>query len=264
MKHFTLWLGACLLACLSVCFASGPLGAQDQSATPPAAEKPAAAAHPKAATHSGADSGLLHPETLKAKAPDVYEATFTTSKGDFVVQVTRSWAPNEADRFYNLVKHGYFDGVEFFRVVPGFVVQFGLTGSPAVNKAWENANMKDDPVTQTNAEGTITFAQTGSPNSRSTQVFINLGNNAGLDHSGQGFAPFGQITSGMDVVKSLYSGYADAPTGHQDEITNQGNNYLQKNFPKLDGIKSAKITSPPPAPAPSAAHKAPPAAPAPK
>jgi peptidyl-prolyl cis-trans isomerase A (cyclophilin A) len=260
VKHFASWFSSCLLACLIACFVPGPLAAQDQSSAPPA-QKPAAAAHPKAATHSAADPALLHPATLKDKAPDVYEATFTTTKGDFVVQVTRSWAPNEADRFYNLVKHGYFNGVEFFRVVPGFVVQFGLTGSPAVNKAWENANMKDDPVSQTNAEGTITFAQTGSPNSRSTQVFINLGSNAGLDHSGQGFAPFGQITSGMDVVKNLYGGYADAPTGHQDEITNQGNAYLEKNFPKLDSIKTAKITSPVPA-APSTTHKA--AAPAPK
>jgi len=232
VKHFASWFKVCLLACLVACFAPGPLAAQD--------------------------SGLLHPATLNAKAPDVYEATFTTTKGDFVVQVTRSWAPNEADRFYNLVKHGYFSGVEFFRVVPGFVVQFGLTGSPAVNKAWENANIKDDPVTQTNAEGTITFAQTGSPNSRSTQVFINLGNNAGLDHHAQGFAPFGQITSGMDVVKNLYGGYQEAPTDHQEEITNQGNAYLEKAFPKLDSIKSAKITSP--VPAPSATHKAAPPA----
>jgi len=246
VKHFASWSSVCLLVCLIACFVPGPLAAQDQSA----AQKPAA--------HSAADPALLHPATLNAKSPDVYEATFTTTKGDFVVQVTRSWAPNEADRFYNLVKHGYFSGVEFFRVVPGFVVQFGLTGSPAVNKAWENANIKDDPVTQTNAEGTITFAQTGSPNSRSTQIFINLGNNAGLDHSGQGFAPFGQITSGMDVVKNLYGGYADAPTGHQDEITNQGNAYLEKNFPKLDSIKAAKITSP--VPAPSATHKAAPPA----
>jgi peptidyl-prolyl cis-trans isomerase A (cyclophilin A) len=216
--------------------------------------KAAAPSEKPAASAGHGDTGLLHPAMLKAKAPDVYEATFVTTKGDFVVQVTRSWAPNEADRFYNLVKHGYFNGVEFFRVVPGFVVQFGLTGSPTVNKAWENANIMDDPVAQTNAAGTITFAQTGSPNSRSTQVFINLGDNAGLDHSGQGFAPFGKILSGMDVVQSLYSGYADQPTNHQDEITNQGNAYLQKNFPKLDSIKSAKITSP--APEPAAAHKA--------
>jgi peptidyl-prolyl cis-trans isomerase A (cyclophilin A) len=259
VKHFASWLSSCLLVSLIACFVSGSLAAQGQSSAPPAAQKPAAPTNSKPATHAAADSALLHPGELKAKAPDVYEATFTTTKGDFVVQVTRSWAPNEADRFYNLVKHGYFNGVEFFRVVPGFVVQFGLTGSPAVNKAWENANIKDDPVTQTNAEGTITFAQTGSPNSRSTQVFINLGGNGGLDHRGQGFAPFGQITSGMEVVKNLYGGYADAPTNHQDEITNQGNAYLEKNFPKLDSIKTAKITSP--VPAPSATHKAAPAPP---
>ena len=260
MRHFASWFSLFVFGCLIACFAAGPLVAQNQPPQAATAQKSEAPAHSQAAAHSAADPGLLHPATLKDKAPDVYEATFTTTKGDFVVQVTRSWAPNEADRFYNLVKHGYFNGVEFFRVVPGFVVQFGLTGSPAVNKAWESANIKDDPVTQTNAEGTITFAQTGSPNSRSTQVFINLGNNAGLDHSGQGFAPFGQITSGMDVVTGLYGGYADAPTGHQEEITNQGNAYLEKNFPKLDSIKSAKITSP--ASAPSTTHKA--AAPAPK
>jgi peptidyl-prolyl cis-trans isomerase A (cyclophilin A) len=246
VKYFASWFKVCLLACLIACFAAGPLAAQDQSAAQ------------KSAAHSAADPGLLHPATLNAKAPDVYEATFTTTKGDFVVQVTRSWAPNEADRFYNLVKHGYFSGVEFFRVVPGFVVQFGLTGSPAVNKAWENANIKDDPNTQTNAEGTITFAQTGSPNSRSMQVFINLTDNTRLDHFQQGFAPFGQITSGMDVVKTLYGGYGEATTEHQDEITNQGNAYLEKNFPKLDSIKAAKITSP--VPAPSATHKAAPPA----
>ena len=250
MKNFLTRVAPCLF-CVIVFILPCALHAQDQ---PGPAMKAAAPSQKPAASASHGDTGLLHPAMLKAKAPDVYEATFTTSKGDFVVQVTRSWAPNEADRFYNLVKHGYFNGVEFFRVVPGFVVQFGLTGSPAVNKAWENANIKDDPVAQTNAAGTITFAQTGSPNSRSTQVFINLGDNAGLDHSGQGFAPFGKILSGMDVVQSLYSGYADQPTNHQDEITNQGNAYLQKNFPKLDSIKSAKITSP--APEPAAAHKA--------
>ena len=131
----------------------------------------------------------------------------------------------------------------------------------AINKAWEEATIKDDPVTQSNAAGTITFAQTGSPNSRSTQVFVNLGDNAALDHSGQGFAPFGTIISGMDVVQGLYGGYADQPTNHQDEITNQGNAYLQKNFPKLDSIKSAKITSPAPAPAASTTHKSAAAAP---
>jgi len=250
VKNFLTRVAPCLF-CVIVFILPCALHAQDQ---PGPAMKAAAPSEKPAASAGHGDTGLLHPAMLKAKAPDVYEATFVTTKGDFVVQVTRSWAPNEADRFYNLVKHGYFNGVEFFRVVPGFVVQFGLTGSPTVNKAWENANIMDDPVAQTNAAGTITFAQTGSPNSRSTQVFINLGDNAGLDHSGQGFAPFGKILSGMDVVQSLYSGYADQPTNHQDEITNQGNAYLQKNFPKLDSIKSAKITSP--APEPAAAHKA--------
>lgn len=250
MKNFVTRV-APFLFCVIILILPCALHAQDQ---PGPAMKAAAPSEKPAASAGHGDTGLLHPAMLKAKAPDVYEATFVTTKGDFVVQVTRSWAPNEADRFYNLVKHGYFNGVEFFRVVPGFVVQFGLTGSPTVNKAWENANIMDDPVAQTNAAGTITFAQTGSPNSRSTQVFINLGDNAGLDHSGQGFAPFGKILSGMDVVQSLYSGYADQPTNHQDEITNQGNAYLQKNFPKLDSIKSAKITSP--APEPAAAHKA--------
>ena len=259
MKSFVTRFSTCFFLCAIICVFAGSLRAQEQ---PGPAMTGAAPTHKPAASTGHGDAGLTHPAMLKAKAPDVYEATFTTTKGDFVVQVTRSWAPNEADRFYNLVKHGYFSGVEFFRVVPGFVVQFGLTGSPAINKAWESATIKDDPVSQTNAAGTITFAQTGSPNSRSTQVFINLGDNAALDKSGQGFPPFGKITSGMDVVQGLYGGYADQPTNHQDEITNQGNAYLQKNFPKLDSIKSAKLTSPAPEPAAGATHKS--AAPAPK
>ena len=226
MKSSITRFNMCFFLCAIICVFVGPLRAQEQ---PGPAMTGAAPSHKPAASAGHGDTGLTHPAMLKAKAPDIYEATFTTTKGDFVVQVTRSWAPNEADRFYNLVKHGYFSGVEFFRLVPGFVVQFGLTGSP---------------------------------NSRSTQVFINLGDNAALDHSGQGFAPFGKITSGMDVVQNLYGGYADQPTNHQDEITNQGNAYLQKNFPKLDSIKSAKITSPAPAPAAAATHKS--AAPQPK
>jgi peptidyl-prolyl cis-trans isomerase A (cyclophilin A) len=191
------------------------------------------------------DQALLHPETLKAKAPDVYEVKVTTTKGDFVIQVTRAWAPLGADRFYNLVKHHFYDGCAFFRVVPSFVVQFGLTGNPAVNKAWADASIKDDPTTQSNRPGTITFATAG-PNTRTTQVFINFGNNSFLDK--QGFAPFGEVTSGMDVVQNLYSGYADQPTSHQGEITNQGKAYLEKAFPNLDSIKSATVISSAPAP----------------
>ena len=186
------------------------------------------------------DSGLLHPASLNAKAPDTYEVKFTTTKGDFVVRVTRAWAPLGADRFYNLVQHGFFTDAAFFRLVPGFVVQFGLSADPAVNKVWRSANIKDDPVTQSNRPGTLTFATAG-PNTRTTQLFINYGNNASLD--GQGFAPFGKVTSGMDVVQKLYSGYGERPD--QGAITMQGKAYIDKNFPNLDRIKSASIVSPP-------------------
>ncbi len=188
------------------------------------------------------DPALLHPATLHAKAPDVYEVKFTTTKGDVVVQVTRAWAPLGADRFYNLVKHGFFTDAAFFRVVPGFIIQFGLSASPAVNKVWQSANIKDDPVTQSNKPGYLTFATAG-PNTRTTQLFINLGSNTFLDN--QGFAPFGQVTSGMDVVQQLYSGYGESPD--QGSIQSQGKAYLEKNFPQLDVIKTATVISPAPA-----------------
>jgi peptidyl-prolyl cis-trans isomerase A (cyclophilin A) len=185
------------------------------------------------------DPALLHPATLHAKAPDVYEVKFTTTKGDVVVQVTRAWAPLGADRFYNLVKHGFFTDAAFFRVVPGFIIQFGLSASPAVNKVWQSANIKDDPVTQSNKPGYLTFATAG-PNTRTTQLFINFGSNTFLDN--QGFAPFGQVTSGMDVVQQLYSGYGESPD--QGSIQSQGKAYLEKNFPQLDVIKTATVISP--------------------
>jgi peptidyl-prolyl cis-trans isomerase A (cyclophilin A) len=184
------------------------------------------------------DPALLHPSELKAKAPEVYDVRFSTTKGDFVVEVIRSWAPLGADRFYNLVKHGFYDDAAFFRIVPGFVVQFGLSADPTVNRAWHDANIKDDPVTQSNKVAYLTFATAG-PNTRTTQVFINLGDNSGLDR--QGFAPFGRVTSGMDVVQNLYSGYGERPD--QGAITNQGKVYVEKNFPKLDTIKSATIST---------------------
>lgn len=191
------------------------------------------------------DPALMHPATLNAKAPETYDVKFTTTKGDFVIQVTRAWAPTGADRFYNLVKHHFYDDAAFFRVLPGFVVQFGLAANPQISKVWQNANIKDDKVTQSNKPGYVTFATAG-PNTRTTQVFINLGNNGGLD--GQGFAPFGQVTSGMDVVQKLYSGYGEgAPGGRgpdQGAISSQGKVYLDKNFPNLDSIKSATIEGP--------------------
>jgi peptidyl-prolyl cis-trans isomerase A (cyclophilin A) len=193
--------------------------------------------HPRT-THMTTDPALLHPSELKAKAPEVYDVKFSTTKGDFVVEVVRSWAPIGADRFYNLVKHGFYNDAAFFRIVPGFVVQFGLSADPAVNRAWHNADIKDDPVTQSNKPGYLTFATAG-PNTRTTQVFINLGDNSGLDR--QGFAAFGRVTSGMDVVQNLYSGYGEQPD--QGSITNQGKAYTDKNFPKLDSIKSATIST---------------------
>jgi peptidyl-prolyl cis-trans isomerase A (cyclophilin A) len=245
VRRFTPWFA------LVLCAAVTPMtvGAQSQgssassSSTTQSSDKPKASNVPAKPRGTGTGASLLHPDTLKAKAPEVYEVTFDTTKGQFVIQVTRAWAPQGADRFYNLVKNHFYDGASFFRVVPTFVVQFGLTGNPAVNKAWTNATIKDDPVTQKNAMGTITFATAGK-DSRTTQVFVNLGDNSRLD--AMGFSPFGKVISGMEVINQLYSGYADNPTGHQGEITNDGKAYLDKNWPKLDSIKTATITSPAP------------------
>jgi peptidyl-prolyl cis-trans isomerase A (cyclophilin A) len=189
---------------------------------------------------------LLNPASLRAKAPEVFKAQFTTAKGDFVVEVHRDWAPLGADRFYNLVKNGFFTNAAFFRVVPGFMVQFGLSANPAVNKAWEHANIKDDPVKQSNKRGMLTFAKTSLPNSRSTQLYINFGDNAGLDP--QGFAPIGSVVEGMEVVDKIYSGYAERPD--QGKITEEGDAYISKNFPMIDKIKMAKILPAEPAAAP--------------
>jgi len=184
------------------------------------------------------DSALLQPASLNEKAPEVYEAKFTTTKGDFVIKVTRAWAPLGADRFYNLVKHHFFTDAAFFRVVPGFVVQFGISANPPVARAWQNATIRDDKVTQSNKVGSVTFATAG-PNTRTTQLFISLGNNTFLDS--QGFSPFGTVTEGMDVVQKIYSGYGESPD--QGQITAKGKAYLDQNFPKLDVIKSAVVVT---------------------
>src|SRR5271154_2080711 len=174
------------------------------------------------------EASLHQPATLTDKAPETFDANFKTTAGDFTVHVTRAWAPLGADRFYNLVKHGFYNEAAFFRIVPNFVVQFGLGADPKVDTVWRNANLKDDPVTQSNKPGYITCATAG-PNTRTTQVFISPGNNAFLDS--QGFAAFGQVTSGMDVVKGLHSGYGERPD--QGAITSQGKAYVDKNFPNL-------------------------------
>jgi peptidyl-prolyl cis-trans isomerase A (cyclophilin A) len=180
---------------------------------------------------------LLDPTKLTAKAPALFQAKFTTTKGDFVVDVHRDWAPNAADRFYNLVKSGFFDDTRFFRVVSGFMVQFGISGDPAVASKWQTSNIQDDPVKQSNKKGFVTFAQTNAPNSRSTQVFVNYGDNSRLDATR--FAPFGEVTKGMDIVDSIYAGSGEGP--NQGLIQSQGNAYLDSKFPKLDGVKHAEI-----------------------
>jgi peptidyl-prolyl cis-trans isomerase A (cyclophilin A) len=182
---------------------------------------------------------LLHPAALHAKAPATFDVSFTTTKGTFVVTVHRAWAPRGADRFYNLVKAGFFNGDEFFRVVKGFVVQFGISGYPQVSSAWQNANIPDDPVKTSNKPGTITFADAG-PNTRTTQLFINLADN-GPNLDGQGFAPFGKVTKGLAVVQKLYGGYGEAPSNAQPQIASQGNAFLKKRFPKLDSIIRARL-----------------------
>jgi peptidyl-prolyl cis-trans isomerase A (cyclophilin A) len=170
---------------------------------------------------------------------------FTTTRGDFIVTVNRAWAPIGADRFYNLVKHHFFDNASFFRVVPGFVVQFGLSAYPPVSAAWEKANLRDEPVIQSNKRGYLTYAKTSMPNTRSTQIFINLNDNAGLDR--QGFSPFGYVDAqGMKVVEMLYDQYGDGGP-EQDLISKQGKPYIDKNFPKLDSIKTATLIGPAPA-----------------
>ena len=198
------------------------------------------------------DRALLRPALLKDKAPETYQVKFETSKGDFTVSVTRAWAPLGADRFYDLAKHHFFDNESFFRVLKGFVAQFGISAYPPVNAVWEKATIKDDPVTESNKKYFLTFATAG-PNTRTTQLFINLADNPRLDT--MGFAPFAQVTDGMNVVDTLYADYGEgAPGGsgpNQDEIQKQGKPYLDKNFPKLDYIKTTTLT-----PAPGAAtHK---------
>lgn len=194
---------------------------------------------------AGADGTLTTPAALTARAPARYDAVFNTTAGRFVVAVTRAWAPHGADRFYNLVKHGFFNGAAFFRVVPGFVVQFGLNPSPAVDKAWNSASIPDDPVKQSNRTGYVSFASAG-PDTRTTQVFINFGNNARLDK--MGFAPFGKVVSGMNAVMKIYAGYGEEPS--QDEIAAKGKAYLDKSFPRLDRITSTTIVTPTPSPSP--------------
>ncbi len=193
----------------------------------------------KAAPAAGA---YADPARLTEKAPDTFKAQFDTTKGKFTIEVTRSQSPNGADRFYNLVKSGFFTDIAFFRVISGFMCQFGIHGDPAISAKWRGAQIPDDPVKGSNERGTISFATAG-PGTRTTQLFINLVNNSRLD--GMGFSPFGKVTEGMEVVDKINSEYGEgAPGGRgpaQGRIQMEGNTYLKKEFPNLDYIKSAKI-----------------------
>jgi len=232
--------------------------AQAQAPSPPqnAASKSGAAGQGSTtkktpATARAYDRALLRPALLKDKAPAQYKVKFVTTRGDFTIDVTRAWAPLGADRFYNLVKHHFFDNASVFRVVPNFVAQFGISAYPAVTTAWKGTDIKDDPVTQSNKKGYITFATAG-PNTRTTQVFINLVDNTRLDR--MGFAPFGVVEGdGMKMVEMFYDQYGDNAGPDQPKIESQGKPYLDKGWPKLDTIKSATLlTSAPPAASKSA------------
>jgi len=257
---------------LAILLAAGTLGIGSQAAaqTPaPATAKPKAATAPKAgtttpktATARSYDRALLRPALLKEKAPETYQVKFVTTRGEFTVSVTRAWAPIGADRFYNLVKHRFYDNASFFRVIPNFVVQFGISAYPPVSAAWQSANIKDEPVTGSNKRGYLTYAKTSLPNTRSTQIFINLKDNAGLDR--QGFSPFGVVDAqGMKVVEMMYDQYGERmPDDLQDLITKQGKPYLDKNWPKLDSIKSATLVGAAAEAAPAKPAAAKPATPA--
>ena len=190
---------------------------------------------------------LLKPNEaeLKTPSPDTYHVKFETTKGNFIVEVHRDWSPNGADRLYYLVNHKFYDGVRFFRVVKGFMAQFGYHGDPQVTSVWKSMTFPDDAVKESNLRGYMSFAKTGAPNSRSTNLFINYGNNSNLDD--MGFSPIGKVIEGMEVVDKLYGGYGEgAPRGagpSQGKIMQQGNTYLKRSFPKLDHIKKAYILS---------------------
>jgi peptidyl-prolyl cis-trans isomerase A (cyclophilin A) len=225
---------------------SGSTGKSD--ATSKAGAKAATPAAPKTAA---AKPNLLDPNSMKAQAPADFRVKFTTTKGDFVIEVTRAWAPRGADRFYNLVRGGFFTDASFFRVLPRFVVQFGISARPDVAKTWSRANIADDPVTQSNKRGYVVFATAG-PNTRTTQLFINYEDNTQLDS--QGFAPFGRVVEGMDeVVAKIYSGYGEQPD--QGQLESRGKAYVDRSFPNLDRILTATIV-PATAPAPAAAKPA--------
>jgi peptidyl-prolyl cis-trans isomerase A (cyclophilin A) len=212
---------------------------------PSSSQSSTAAAKPKTTTAArpAYDRMLLKPALLKDKAPDTFQVKFVTTQGEFTITVHRDWSPLGADRFYNLVKHHYYDGARAFRVVPGFVVQFGISAYPVVTAAWHEADIKDDPRGQSNRRGTIVFATSG-PNTRTTQVFINLKDNSFLDS--QGFTPFGEVDgNGLSVVESFYGQYGDSAGLDQEPMEKGGETYIAGKWPKLEKITSATLVGAP-------------------
>lgn len=213
------------------------------AANAPAANRPAPVA-PEVTTPPAADAApadlnpLLNPSSpaINLTAPERFRVLLDTTKGEVTIEVHREWAPLGADRFYSLVRNGFYDGTRFFRVMSGFVAQFGISGDPDVSAVWRDAAIPDDADRESNHRGRITFA-TGGPNSRTTQLFINLGDNLNLDL--RGFPPFGEVVDGMAAVQSLYSGYGETP--NQGRIQSQGNRYLERDFDRLDYIRTARI-----------------------
>lgn len=246
-----------LLALLVPVFFASAVLAQTATKSTSAAKAPVTA---KAPAPGAPAADLLHPSTLNRTAPATYRVKLTTTKGDIVIDVTRAWAPRGADRFYNLVRAGYFTDCAFYRVIPNFMSQFGISARPEVNRAFKGADILDDPRNgQSNKRGKVTFATTSAPNSRGTTLFINTVDNAYLD--GQGFIPIGEVVEGMANADMLYSGYG-ATESHQTDFENGGKAYVDRTFPKLDRILTATIV--PVAPAAAAAAPKPPAPTAPK
>jgi peptidyl-prolyl cis-trans isomerase A (cyclophilin A) len=186
---------------------------------------------------------LLEPTTKYDQAPAEFKIQFETTKGNFTVRMVRDWSPRGVDHLHHLVSSGYYTDIAFFRAIEGFMVQFGMHGDPKINGLWADTNIQDEPVKVSNKRGYMSFAKSNAPNSRSTQLFINLVDNSNLD--GYGFSPIGEVIEGMSVVDSIYMGYGEgAPRGRgpsQGLINQQGNAYLKSQFPNLDYIKTAKI-----------------------
>ncbi|HJO25403.1 MAG: peptidylprolyl isomerase [Myxococcota bacterium] len=238
-----------LLVSLAACGGDGSSPAEVEApskAAAPPPEAPAPVAPPvksiaekRAAYHAG----MLDPAQATEQAPETFTVKFETTKGDMLIDVTRAWAPTGADRFYNLVNIGFFDDVALFRVIKGFMAQFGINGDPEVSAAWKAAVIEDDPVKESNEAGYVTFARSG-PNSRTTQIFVNFVDNSRLDKNG--FAPFGKLRD-MKALESIYWGYGEsAPRGkgpNQSLLQSKGNAYLAEEFPKLDYVKKATIVS---------------------